>query len=879
MSHRPELRAVEELFAAALEATGPQRAALLESGAHHPALVAEVRALLAAHDAEGPLDRLASQLTVKPETVPEGEELADGALVGPYRVERPIARGGMGAVYLVRRADGDIDYDVALKVLRADLDTPSWHRRFLAERQVLARIGHRGIARLIDAGTLPDGRPWFAMEYVEGRPIVEYCERAALRIPDRIELFSEVCDAVAHAHRHLVVHRDIKPANVLVTDSGEVKLLDFGIAKLLEGAADEDASAHTKVGLRLMTPDYAAPEQLRGEPVTTATDVYQLGRLLQVVLTGSLPGAGDPSDSGEPTPGVHDAGRAKLRRDLRAIVDEATAPEPGRRYASVDQLTEDLRRYLDGMPVRARSGRAGYRVAKFVRRNAVRVTAAAAVAAMLVVVAVVSTVQARRTALERDRANEVAALLLDVFESAGPDVARGDPPDALELLEVGAERARAAAPEDPELAAVLFGLLADVHDQLGRYADAAELGERSLEAWRRTAGEHDPRAVERTALIAAAIALHGDPDSAEVVARSALERAPWRDGPRARVRAHALQTVAFAHQMRGDATSAADLLDSALTLYRATPGDTAREQLASALVNRAWLHTNAGRPEVGVRLMEESVEIRRELLDPTHPSTINSLSALALMRARAGDVEGALPLMREVVDRSSAYFGRGHPSLTGALSSYGYLLRLNGDIEAAEAAYREALGMIEDDPSGPSRWSAQPNNELGLLLLHERGHAAESANHFRLAMEAYATLRGPDDPWTAVARGNMASALLPAGRPEEAARAAEAAAAALDVDGSRAYLGPVLVTRGLALHLLGRRADAIPVLRRASELEHATEDPLRIARADAALGLVLVAHETPEGLELLRRAAPVLEDRGSAHEPLRDRVRVALASR
>ncbi|MEJ2218869.1 MAG: serine/threonine-protein kinase, partial [Gemmatimonadota bacterium] len=275
----------ERLFAEALALPADERAAYVRGACDDPALCAEVLSLLEAHDATGPLDSIAEQLGAMaavhadpppPEPLPQR--------VGPYSVIRLIARGGMGAVYLAERAEEHFRYTVALKLLRRDLQSEELRRRFLSERQVLARISHPNIARLLDGGLTDSGQPYFVMEYVEGMPIDRYCDEHRLGVPERLRLFRTVCGAVRHAHRNLVVHRDLKPANILVTGEGEVKLVDFGIAKVLDPEAFPDDAPQTRVGQRLLTPEYASPEQLRGEPVNTASDVYQLGLLLCQLL-------------------------------------------------------------------------------------------------------------------------------------------------------------------------------------------------------------------------------------------------------------------------------------------------------------------------------------------------------------------------------------------------------------------------------------------------------------------------------------------------------------------------------------------------------------------------------------------------------------------
>jgi serine/threonine protein kinase/tetratricopeptide (TPR) repeat protein len=379
-------------------------------------------------------------------------DLSHGGRLGPYRLIREIGQGGMGTVYLGVRDDDAFQKRVAIKVLKRGMDTESIVRRFRHERQILASLEHPFIASLLDGGSTPDGRPYFAMEYVEGQPIVAYCDRKGLDTAARLGLFRDVCSAVQYAHQNLIVHRDIKPANVLVMAEGTPKLLDFGIAKLLNPELAGQTLAPTAPGLQLMTPEYASPEQVRGEPVTTASDVYSLGVLLYELLAGRLPyrltsrapadivrivceaepvppstaitsldphpagdalPAGDARHDSEPASRTNrrltvdvDRLRRQLAGDLDTIVLKALSKEPPRRYASVDQFSEDVRRHLEGLPVIARKDTWGYRATKFVRRNRVVVAAVAATFAALVAGVVGTTWQARAARIERARAEQ-----------------------------------------------------------------------------------------------------------------------------------------------------------------------------------------------------------------------------------------------------------------------------------------------------------------------------------------------------------------------------------------------------------------------------------------------------------------------------------------
>ncbi len=388
-------REIQLVFHEALERPRAQRAGFLAAAAAGDAeLETEVASLLASADGdEGFL-----------ETPARPPEEAPRSRIGPYDVVREIGHGGMGTVFLAMRADEQFRKRVAIKVVRRGMDTKAVLRRFRQERQILAGLEHPNIARLLDGGNTEDSLPYLVMEYVEGEPVTTWCVNRGLGAREKVALFRTICAAVHFAHQNLVVHRDLKPGNILVAEGGAPKLLDFGVAKLLNPEVSGQTLDLTGASLRVFTPEYASPEQIRGERITTATDVYALGVLLHEILTGRRPGA-------EP-------GRTKrtLPADLDTIVGKATRPEPARRYASAEQLSEDLRRYLEGLPVKARRDTFSYRAGRFFGRHKASTAAAALVVLSLVGGILATARQARIARAERERADR---RLEDVRKLAG----------------------------------------------------------------------------------------------------------------------------------------------------------------------------------------------------------------------------------------------------------------------------------------------------------------------------------------------------------------------------------------------------------------------------------------------------------------------------
>jgi tRNA A-37 threonylcarbamoyl transferase component Bud32/tetratricopeptide (TPR) repeat protein len=561
---------LKTLFESALEREGDDRAAFLDQAcAEDPSLRLQIEALLRSHERAAEFLE-APVIDVATRRDEDQAESVEGRRIGPYQAIREISHGGMGTVYLAARADGQYKKHVAIKLIRRGMDTDEILRRFRHERQILAALDHPNIARLLDGGTTEDGRPYFVMEYIEGVPIDDYCNTHRLNTAERLKLFRTVCSAVHYAHQNLVVHRDLKPRNILVTADGGPKLLDFGIAKLLNPELSGQSMDATATGLRLMTPDYASPEQVRGELITTASDVYTLGVLLYELLTGHRPyrvtgramqeiaqavceqepekpsvsvvrgpwslakESGQAPSTKDQGPRTRDKLRKQLSGDLDNIVLMALRKEPQRRYASVDQFSEDIRRHLEGLPVIARKDTLGYRAGKFVTRHKVGVVAAALVFLVLVRAVVVIAWQAKIAAEQRDRARVEAAkaeristFLQQMLSSADPNwyvtgKAKGPKVAVEDVLNEAAQRIETELVDQPEVKADLHHTIGNTYRALEVY-DAAERHFRAaLELRRRLFGEHHPRVAESLYFLGAVFHLKGDYATAEQLFRQAL---------------------------------------------------------------------------------------------------------------------------------------------------------------------------------------------------------------------------------------------------------------------------------------------------------------------------------------------------------------------
>ena len=475
---------IDALFDALLDLPPDEQMAFLDrAAANNPELHDEVLLLLRAHRrAEGFLDSPAPGVAnVLFPSAPDR--------IGPWRIVERIGQGGMGAVYLAERADGQFEQRVAVKLIHHA--TPGLIRRFLEERRILALLEHPGIARLIDGGVTPGGLPYFAMELIDGEPLTRYCDRHDLSLHQRLELLDQVCDAVSYAHHHLIIHRDLKPGNILVTPAGRVKLLDFGIAKVLSGG---NGGPHPDTQVPAMTPEFAAPEQVKGEAVSTATDVYALGVLLYLLLTGSYPyDVRNKSlvelirivcEEDPPRPSIRAPHLARrLRGDLDLIVMTALHKQPARRYQSPADLAEDLRRVSEGRPILARGDSAGYRLRKFVARHRVAVATAAGLVALLAAGAARERTLRQRAEAEARKATAVGEYLVGVFEVGDPYALErrdGREITARALLDQGARRVDSTLAGQPDVQAQLRTVLGRAYTNLGLFDQATALLQRSL---------------------------------------------------------------------------------------------------------------------------------------------------------------------------------------------------------------------------------------------------------------------------------------------------------------------------------------------------------------------------------------------------------------
>jgi serine/threonine-protein kinase len=780
----PEPERIEELFAHALELAVADRPAWLQAECRgQPGLRAAVESLLAANDSAPELpDAIdAARAARLLDAVHERHRVR---AVGPYRIVSEVGQGGMGTVYLAERAAGGFEQRVALKLVNVGMDSAAILERFGRERQILARLEHPGIARLLDGGRTETGRPYFAMEFVDGEPITRHAESRGLAIAARIELFLQVCDAVGEAHRELVVHRDLKPSNILVTAEGRVKLVDFGIAKLLdpgESNTESGTPASTRSGLHALTPRYASPEQMRGEPITTATDVYGLGVVLFELLTGRLPYEGPLSTpeqlvravcEEEPAPpstaahrpsgGAAESHRSRrfreLRGDLDAIVLQALAKDRRRRYPSVDALAEDLRRHRAGLPVRARAAGRVYRAIKLVRRHRwVAMSAAVTLVALLLGLAgtgwqaAVAAAERDRTAAQAVKAESVQEFLVSLLQAADPYRAAGESWTVEALLDNGIAKIEERPPDEPAVTADLLAVMGGVSRSLGRFEQAEALWRRSLELQRRHAGD-ESEVAEGLRGLAAVLYQRSSYDEAETLLREALaigrRRATGDDRDAFVELAATLDQLGILVLEQERIDEADGLYTEALELRRRWLG-VDHVDVAATLSNLGGLSRRRGDYAAAERLYRDCLAIERRALGQRHPGVAVTLSNLAGLLGEVGDFDGAEPLAREALAIAREAYGEDHPAVSTNLNNLAALLRNRGEYDEAAELFAEVLASDREQLGDGHPYVGYSLDNLASVL-GELGRLDEAVALYRQAHEILAATRGPDSVAVAI---------------------------------------------------------------------------------------------------------------------------------
>ncbi|HVG69723.1 MAG TPA: serine/threonine-protein kinase [Vicinamibacterales bacterium] len=733
--------------------------------------------------------------------------------IGPYRLVRVVGEGGMGTVFKAERVD--LGTSAAIKILRDAWLSPSRRRRFSAEQRTLAALNHPGIARLFDAGVLGDGTPWIVMEYVDGVPITDYCQTHQLPLAERLRLFRAVCDAVNYAHRHLIIHRDLKPSNILVAADGSVKLLDFGIAKqLAETDSDTDV---TRTGMRAMTPAYAAPEQIRGEPVGVYTDVFSLGILLYELVTGSRPYEVAADASADARSAVFDRdpprpSGARKHTDLDVLVLTALRPDPARRYASVEALIRDLEHYRNGDALEARADAVGYRLAKFARRHWRPLTAAAATITVIIGLVAFYTIRlatARDSAvLQATRAERIQELLLGLFTGGDTSAAPADDLRVLTLLNRGVQEADAIRGE-PAVQAEMHATLGTIYGRLGDFARADGLLRKALDERVRLSGAGSPEVADVELRLALLRSGQAQFDEAERFARQGLEslqklgpsaaaavasayttlgevlteRGRYPDAIRTLEEASRLQSgsgddnadyartlrqLFNAHFYAGHYEVADEIGRRVLSMTRSSSGDR-HALVADDLINLGAIQSERGKYQEAEAFYRDALAITEGWHGGDSPQTGSALTMLGRSIVYQKRFDEARVLLQRALGIQERVFGLDHPRVASAVNDLGNIAVQSGRLDDAEAAFTRMGDIYRKAHGGKHFLVATANSNLGGVFLAKKDYTrAESL--YRGAVAMYTDTQGPDHLNTGIARIKLGRALLRQQRSADAER-------------------------------------------------------------------------------------------------------------
>lgn len=897
----PNPARVRELFDRAAEMGPEERTAFLRDACgDDEELLRDVVSLLS-H--AGPDEAFADIVGRAAAEVPSDEPSRVGTHIGPYTVIERIGHGGMGTVWLAERSDEAFSKKVALKIVRGGLDAPQLLQRFRAERRILARLEHPGIARILDGGQTDDGLPYFVLEYVDGIRIDDYCRRHHLDTRARLRLFARVCEAVAYAHRNLVIHRDLKPANILVAEGETPKLLDFGIAKLTSDDLEHDV---TLMGSRPMTPDYAAPEQIRGEPVTTATDVYALGLLLFELLTGSHPfrrpasslrdleAAVLDTDPALPSQSVEaphaDGDAASLRRELRGDLDniilKAIEKDPARRYTSVVALAEDVARHLEGRPVQARPSTVTYRMGKFIGRHAMGVTTAAGVAVLLISATIVSAIgflraeRARSEAeVQRDTVEEINTFLRGMFTAASPvETQSKENLTVRQVLDAAAERIGKDLADRPEVAASLHHAIGRSYLDLGLWNPAEEALRSAIAARREIGGLATPEGIDALTDLGVVLGKEERYDEASGVLLEAVRLARSAESESIRSNAKPRRKLAEVRGLQGRYDEADSMYRAMLSDFEVDSGEDQVESAATA-ADYGVLLISRGRYADAEQNLRNALEGFRAVYGEDHSDVARTWANLAYCLNNLEQPAEAKECAERALAIHERVFPEGHVQIANARVHRAEALGRLGRLDEADLEFSRVLDTYRETYGPQSGVVAITINNIALMYWQDAKEYERALPLLREAASLFAHVYGPEHPYTATGRHNVASLLEALGRLDAAESECRAALELrrkvvdsdhTDIARSEILLGRLLITRGAAEESEPLLRDAI----RISALNLPDDHPLR-SGAELQLGRCLAAlRQTDEAERYLRSAH---ERFLSALGPEGDMTRIAAA--
>jgi serine/threonine protein kinase/tetratricopeptide (TPR) repeat protein len=719
--------------------------------------------------------------------------------IGPYRVLRTLGEGGMGKVVLAERADAQFAQQVAIKLVRRGLASRQILSRLKLERQILATLNHPNIAKLLDGGSTAEGTPYIVMEYIEGTPIDLYCNENKLSVTERLKLFQRVCGAVHYAHQNLIVHRDLKPSNILIDAQGSPKLLDFGIAKILDDRAMGHTLAVTHADVRVLTPDHASPEQVRGEPITTASDTYVLGVLLYELLTGHKPytlesyklsaieaaicydepmsldsvfdthGSTAASELLERVCEERATSAARLHRqlsgDLNNVVMTALRKEPERRYPSVEQFAADIGRFLTNNPVTARADTVGYRTAKFVQRHTLGVVSSSLAVLALIAFAISTAIQAERISRERAKAQDVARFMTGLFEGADPNLVRGQELTVRELLDQGATRLITELDRAPEVRASLLDTLGNVYWNIGANDRAVQTSMAAFQL-RKQLNDSGAELFRSSYYLARALVENRDLEQGETYLQQSLAAAKAIHGESSAEVGQVLGRFGRLRQLQQRFKEAASYYSTSIRMLEADP-KTDLLELSNITNDYANLLSYLGNNTDAESLLRKTLTLREAHFGADHPATAIAMNNLGVALEQQGKLAESQRYLSKSLALHRKLYGEQNNNYIAALRAYGRLLRHMGKLAEAESSFRDALARQQTLSGADHELVGYTRANLANVLLDERKFA-DAEQEARETLRIYAQHYGNDHLYVAAAQRVLGLALVSQSELDEA---------------------------------------------------------------------------------------------------------------